>query len=149
ALRSVREMATIRAALVLCGDGELVGTARRLHRLALGDDRPFVECGAQGVIAFTRADRGTLCIAGKLPVDFEQLAPSLLSTSMRVRSIICAPTRDDVAEAVAALGRTTTIELPSVSTRTGELARLIDEFAADAVAAHGAPGTGFREHEMT
>jgi hypothetical protein len=150
ALRAVREMATIRATLVLCGAGELVGIARRLHGIALGDDRAFVECGAEGVAAFTRADRGTLCmLAGKLPDDFARLAPSLLSTSMRVRSVICANARDDAAEAVAAIGRTTTIEIPPLSARAGELARLIDAFAADAVAAHGAPGTCFREHEMT
>jgi Inner membrane component of T3SS, cytoplasmic domain len=51
ALCAVREMANLRAALFLNGAGPLVGVARRLHRLTLGD-RPFVslgrsECGEQ------------------------------------------------------------------------------------------------------
>src|SRR4029079_14363293 len=44
AVRSVRLAATQRAALALCGDGDLVPIARGLHRHALGDDRPFVLC---------------------------------------------------------------------------------------------------------
>src|SRR5678815_4092057 len=42
ALRSVRMAAARRAALVLCGEGDLVPTARSIHRHARGSDRPFV-----------------------------------------------------------------------------------------------------------
>src|SRR6185436_162721 len=44
ALRSVRMAATQRAALVLCGDGDLIPIARGLHRYSAGDSRPFVLC---------------------------------------------------------------------------------------------------------
>jgi FHA domain len=44
ALSKVREMANLRAALILRGAGPLVGIARRLHRVVLGN-RPFVSLG--------------------------------------------------------------------------------------------------------
>src|SRR5262249_54963840 len=43
-VRSVRMAATQRAALVLCGEGDLIPIARGLHRHSAGDDRPFVLC---------------------------------------------------------------------------------------------------------
>ncbi|TMQ06141.1 MAG: FHA domain-containing protein, partial [Deltaproteobacteria bacterium] len=44
ALRSVRMAAARRAALVLCGDGDLVSMAQSIHRHARGADRRFVLC---------------------------------------------------------------------------------------------------------
>jgi hypothetical protein len=44
ALREIREMANLRAALILHGAGPLADVARRLHRVTLGD-RPFVSLG--------------------------------------------------------------------------------------------------------
>jgi hypothetical protein len=145
ALRAVRDMAMIRATLVLRGDGELVGVARRIHALALGADRPFVECTDDGAGSFQRADRGTLCLrADRLPGDFATVRPSLLAVAMRVRSILCG----DADDAVASLARTAMIEIPPLAARPDELDRLILDYAADAVGALGATGTGFREHEL-
>ena len=44
ALRSVRMGATRHAALVLCGDDDLVPIARALHRRSRGPERPFIVC---------------------------------------------------------------------------------------------------------
>jgi hypothetical protein len=66
AFREVREMAQGRAALILHGAGSLVGVARRLHRLTLGD-RPFVVLGP-GESARQALDRtagGMLCVEAR------------------------------------------------------------------------------------
>ncbi|MGN6109854.1 MAG: FHA domain-containing protein, partial [Kofleriaceae bacterium] len=42
ALRALRTMATMRAPLLLCGEGNLVDLARQLHALTLGAAAPFV-----------------------------------------------------------------------------------------------------------
>jgi hypothetical protein len=44
ALRSLALALDYRAALVLCGDGDLVPIAWALHRHTLGADRPFIVC---------------------------------------------------------------------------------------------------------
>ncbi|MGN6109856.1 MAG: FHA domain-containing protein, partial [Kofleriaceae bacterium] len=94
ALRAVRDMAALRAALVLRGDGDLTALARRLHRHALGDGRPFVVCepGDDGAQAFARADAGTLCLLGaKLPRGVARIAAAAQAPGARVRIAICAP----------------------------------------------------------
>jgi hypothetical protein len=148
ALRAVRDMATLRAALVLCGAGDLTSTALQLHRLAVGHDRPFVV--ADGVAALEQGYRGTLCVlATRLPKDYPSIVRALLAPGGRTRLVICSPSRDDASEAVALLARTTVVEIPPLTTRDGELERLIADYSADAVSALDARGNGFREHELT
>jgi hypothetical protein len=148
-IQAVRTMATRRAALVLCGDGDLGGVARRIHGLALGEDRPFVLCGRNEVSAGGPASSATFCFADDtLPDDFGAIAARLTATESRARLIACSPSREDATEAMAELGRSAILELPALPTRPGDIERLILEYAGDAARALGAPSNGFREHEM-
>ncbi len=124
ALRAVREMASGRAALVLCGAGDLGPVAERLRRLAIG-------AGA------------TLCLrVERIPSDFAAVARAAR------RVMLCASSREDAAEAMALLERVAIVDLPSIGSRIDELDQLILEYAADAVVSLGAPDHGFREHEL-
>jgi hypothetical protein len=149
ALRAVREMATLRAALMLSGEGDLTPIARKLHTLALGEHRPFVVCESNSMAALESVGTGTLCVLGdRLPEDFPQAIAQIAAQRSAARVIVCSETRAAGRHAAAHLGRTTAIELPPIASRTGDLDQLVKEFAADAVAILGASGTGFREHEM-
>jgi FHA domain len=145
AVRSVRLAATQRAALALCGDGDLVPIARGLHRYSLGDDRPFVLCDPRrratdasatlenytsGVRAFHAASGGSMCVRSKrLPHDFAELVIVLRGPCTHVQLIACGRWPPDRTELVSA-----PIEIPPLSTRTDELDQIIDEYARDAVA---------------
>ena len=65
AVRGLRDAALRRAALVLCGDGDLVPIARRLHDETLGAERPFVACGRRdrALDLLRRAGDVTLCLS--------------------------------------------------------------------------------------
>jgi len=156
ALRSVRLAATRRAALALCGDGDLVPIARGLHRYSLGDDRPFVLCDPRrrasdtsetlavnyptGLAAFQAAAGGSMCVWSKrLPRDFAQVTTALRDPGTRVQLIACGQRPSDRKELVSA-----PIEIPPLSTRTGEVDRIIEEYAGDAVATLGLT-TGFTQ----
>src|SRR5690242_5078432 len=81
ALRSLTLALDHRAALVLCGEGDLVPIAWTLHRHTLGADRPFIVCDprrgtqaasvrspasrASGVAAFEAAIGGSLCVRSR------------------------------------------------------------------------------------
>jgi hypothetical protein len=73
ALQSVRHMGNLRGALLVLGEGAMSGTARRLHRLILGDDRAFSvhEPKESGQAAVERARDGMVVFdADALPADF-------------------------------------------------------------------------------
>ncbi|TMQ06959.1 MAG: FHA domain-containing protein [Deltaproteobacteria bacterium] len=146
ALRSVRLSATRRAALALCGDGDLVPIARGLHRYSLGDDRPFVLCDPRrrvtehsaplenytvGMHAFRAALGGSMCMwVKRLPRDFADVTTALHDPGTRVQLIVCGVRPPDSKELVSA-----PIEVPPLSSRPDEIERVIDEYAADAVTA--------------
>jgi hypothetical protein len=149
ALRATREAATRRTALVLCGAGDLAPVARRLHRLALGDERPFVLAADRLAPLVERAAAGTLCVAlGHLPEDFAPVAAALAAPDAIARLVLCAASRAEASEAIAQLPGATLIELPPLATRADELDRLILAYADDTAAELGAPDPGFREHEL-
>ena len=143
ALRSVRLAATQRAALALCGDGDLVPIARGLHRYAMGEDRPFVLCDPRrrdtepsaarhshgsGMQAFRAAAGGSMCLGTKrLPRDFAEVMTALRDPSTRVQLIVYGLRPPDRKELVSA-----PIEVPSLSSRDDEIDRVIDEYAGDA-----------------
>lgn len=151
ALRALRLAATRRAALALCGHGDLVPIARGLHRRTLGD-RPFVLCDgrragaaperahgraaperAHGLAAFHAAAGGSLCVlARRLPRDFAALAAALRDPAARVQLIVCGPRPIERPDLVMA-----PIEIPPLRTRTAELDRIIDDYAGDAIATLG------------
>jgi len=157
ALQAIELAAIYRAALVLCGDGDLVQVARGVHRHALGDERPFVLCdtrrrttdaGAQlasrptGADALAAAIGGTVCVRAKrLPRDFAELIAAVRDA--RVQLVICGLEPPRLTELVLA-----PIKVPALATRTHELDRIIDEYAHDAaVALHiSAPFTATDRH---
>lgn len=142
ALRAIREFATRRAALVLCGEGDLAPIAQRLHGLAIGQDRPFVVAGSP-------AQGGTWCVSvSALPPIFGAVCAALQDPDATTRLIICAPSPGDASDAMPLAGRTAIIELPPVASRADEAEQLILAYADDAVAAIGAGSRGFREHEL-
>ncbi len=146
ALRSVDLAATHQAALVLCGDGDLVQLARGLHRRVLGDEQPFVLCdprrrgtGADaplknyttGMAALAAATGGSVCMRSKrLPRDFAEFAAALREPGARVQLILCGPRPPVRMELVLA-----PIQIPGLSARPHELDRIIDEYARDAAVA--------------
>jgi hypothetical protein len=150
ALRAVRYMATMRSALVLRGEGDLVPLAARLHRQAMAKQRPFIlaEKDGDGLAARHAATEGTLCVdALKLPRDWPELVKELRARGMlRARVIMCAPLgpHSDADAAIAQLPVATTIELPALASRASELARLVQEHASDAAADLGV-SVKFRE----
>jgi len=141
ALQALEIAATYRAALVLCGDGDLVQVARGVHRHARGDERPFVLCdpqrrdggtGAQlasrptGADALAAAIGGTVCVRAKrLPRDFAELVAAVRDA--RVQLVICGLEPPRLTELVLA-----PIKVPALATRTHELDRIIDEYADEA-----------------
>jgi hypothetical protein len=141
ALRAVRLAASHQAALVLCGDGNLVPVARCLHRHVLGDQRPFVMCdqirratngGAQLENRRTAADAvgaatgSTVCVrANRLPRDFAALVVAVRDA--RIQLVICGQQLPKLTELVLA-----PIKIPALATRAHELDRIIDEYAHDA-----------------
>jgi hypothetical protein len=145
AVRAVRLAATHRAALALCGEGDLVPIARGLHRYSLGDHRPFVLCDPRrrateaeaqienhesGKLALKAAAGGSMCVWPKrLPRDFADVSAALHHPSTHVQLIACGQRPSDCTELVSA-----PIEIPSLSKRRGEIDRIIDEYARDAAA---------------
>jgi FHA domain len=145
ALQALRDAAIRSTALVLCGAGDLTPTARHLHELAFGEAQPFVIAS----LATASVSEGTHCVfAEHVPTNLAALAAALRESGASVRLVICASTREQAADTVSVLGRTATIDIPPLATRTEDLDRLFVAYAADAVAGFTAPGNGFREHDM-
>lgn len=147
ALRGIRDAGARRGTLMLRGVGSLVSTARRIHEIALGADRPFVVAdGATFRDAAQAANGGTLCLEGTAE-------PSALSYANEVGActlIICAPSVEKTGKTKASktVHRTTIVDVPPLALRKEETAELLLEYGSDAVRALGATGTVFREHEI-
>jgi hypothetical protein len=143
ALRSMRLSASRRAALALCGEGDLIPVARGLHRYSLSTERPFVLCDPRrrptedhaalenytsAMSALRAAVGGSICVwLKRLPPDFAELTAALRDPGTRVQLIACGlrpPDRNDLVSAP--------IEVPPLSTRADELERIIDEYAHEA-----------------
>jgi hypothetical protein len=155
ALRSIRLAATRRLALVLCGEGDLVPMARSIHHHALGGDRPFVVCDPRrrpgkatvrsaenyetGARALAAAAGGSLCVRSRrLPRDFPDVIAALRDPSSRVELVVCANAPEDCEPYLAP-----PIVVPPLTQRTGELNRIIAEYAEDAIAQLGSARGGF------
>lgn len=155
ALRSLREMATLKRPLLLCGDGDLGVVANQMHRAAVGTDRPFVLCDPRRrrvastaralgnepelSTAVETAGGGTLCLwVRNVPAGFDKIAQTLRDPGKRVRLMLFAERMDLVSSIAAAR-----IVLPALSTRLDELPRIVDEYASEAIERFGADTQGF------
>jgi hypothetical protein len=145
AQRAVRDAAARRMVLVLCGAGDLIATAHRLHDLAIGADRPFVVGEAALASAIENASSGTVCLsADSVPDDIALARDPGVSCAF----IVCAPSRADASQVLDVVERTAIVELPPLETRGEDRDRLITAYANDAAQQLGAPSNGFREHEL-
>ncbi|HET7501826.1 MAG TPA: FHA domain-containing protein [Kofleriaceae bacterium] len=159
ALRSIRLGATRRAALVLCGDHDVVPIACGLHRRTLGAERPFIVCDPRrsdtaasvrspvnyesGMAALEAASGGTLCARrSRLPRDFAAVVARLRETDAGVQLMIGADL-DDADHAFLAVPAP--IQVPPLRDRRGEIVRIIDEYAIDAIAELGASALSFTD----
>lgn len=149
ALLAVREMANLRAALILRGAGDLVGVARRLHRLALGN-RPFatLDSDEDGLQGLDRAINGMLCVnARKLPRDIRLVIANLRTPDTRVCLVAYADSPESAAEIGTMITRIVTISIPPITERADELDRLLKAYGFDAVEEFGAHTLGFRPRD--
>lgn len=160
ASRSIRIATRRHAALVLCGEDDLVLLARALHRRVLGIDRPFVVCDPRrkragenvraaenyqsGMEAMRAAKHGSLCLwSKKLPSDFDEMKVALADPDARVQLVVCVTdTRD--AEAFGAIP----IAVPSLRERARDLPRIVDEYARDLTAELGVPRKSFSRSDQ-
>ena len=154
ALRSIRLSVTHAAALFLLGDFEpdLVSVALALHRRTVGADRPFVVCDRQpgqedsATVAAVQAARGgSLCVRRRrLPDDYPSAVALVRDPAAAVQLIICAETRFD-SHLFATLP--VPMVVPAIQERASEVPRIVDGYAADAVAALGAYAECFTDHD--
>jgi hypothetical protein len=151
ALRAVREMANLRAILIVRGEGSMVSIAERLHQLVLGEQRPLSVHGRKetGLTALGRATDGMLYLdAEELPHDVQQVIVGLRLPGSRARLVIGANTADAVSEVVSLIPHVASIWIPPLTERQDEIERLLEAYAQDAVMAFGAQGIGLRPHDM-
>ena len=151
--RSIHLSVTHAAALFLLGDFEpdLVSVARSLHRHTVGADRPFVVCdrwlrqeSSAAVAAAQAARGGSLCVRRRrLPGDYSSAVALVRDPAAAVQLIICAESSFD-SHPFATLP--VPIVLPTIQARASELPRIVDGYAADAVAALGAYAECFTDH---
>jgi hypothetical protein len=159
ALRAIRFLATLRAPLGLCGDGDLTVIARELHDRTFAEQRPFIVCDPRRrrTIATTRsaesrstaiealdaARGGTMCIwAHHAPDDLTVARAKIAAGEARVRLVICYRSGAPPASTVG-----TAIDVPSLAIRPEDLDRIIEEYAADSIASLGAARTSFTPYE--
>ncbi len=151
ALRGLRDAALLRASLVLCGEGDLVPIAQRLHRETLGAQRPFVACRRRdrAMDQLRRARDGTLCVsATEPPRDLPDAIAALLSAAPPARLVLCAADLRDASPIGVLLGPTIWLQLPSLLGRRAELPRILAEAAADTAAELGEPSPPLREGDL-
>jgi hypothetical protein len=144
ALRSVRMAATRRVALVMCGDGDLVPSARSIHRHSRGSDRPFIVCDprrqtgqatvrsaenySSGMEALFAAAGGSLCVRSRrLPQDFREVINALRAPRLQAQLVVCAEAQED-----CELYGVMPINIPPLTAREAELDRIVSEYANDA-----------------
>lgn len=151
AMHVLRDVAHLRASLILRGHGSLVGIARRLHVALLGEQQPFVVHNGKesGVDAQTRAHDGTLVLdAEKLPRDIQLVLVSLRLPNVRARLIITANTAEAAAEVATMIRVVGRIQLPSLRDRGSELDRIVAAYAQDAATSLGASNPSLGPHDV-
>jgi len=153
AFRAVAELAAGRGALVLVGKGSLSSVARRLVRLALGDQPPFIELdrGAEIRAALERAAGGVLYLDARpwhLPRDLSPLLVSARELAPHVRLIVGAASADEAAAVVAGWPRVSTLVIRTLAERPDEIDALLDLYVQEAAKELGAPAPGLRPGDL-
>ena len=151
ALQAVRDMANLRASLLLRGDGALLGVAQRIHQIALGPDRAMsgLGTGEDGLTAMGRALNGTLFLeAERLPKDIREVVVGLRLPDAAVRLVVGANTAEGASRFAALLPSVATLVLPAVAEREHELDRILESYGADAATQLGSPSAGLRPHDL-
>ena len=151
ALRSLRDAATLRLSLVLCGEGPLHGLAQRFHDTTLGADRPFVihKPGEPILEEAAAADTGTLFFdVAALPRDFNQVIAEQRRPGSRLRLVIGAPTASRARTAAMALGRIGRIDLPPLTSRGDELFQVMEEYAVEEALRLEVPRVPMRQDDL-
>lgn len=163
ALRALRLATYRRAALVLCGEGDLVPIAYALHCRTLGLDAPFVVCDRRrrnvlasvrspanresGVVAWKAADGGSLCMcSSRLPSDVSELLARLHKPEPErpVQLVVCL--NGDNRRLL--LAGPVPIRVSPLRKRTEELPRIVEEYAEEAIAALNAPAGSFTHADL-
>jgi len=152
-MRTIRLANTGRAALVLRGRGDMVPIAFAIHRRVLEKAAPFLVSDPRrgntpatvrgpancvnGMVAFRKGFGGTLCVrAERLPSDFDEVLQAFREPDSGVRLVICSSGSVRNAFSTVTLAA---IEVPSLDTRRDELARIVHEYAVDAIESLCAP----------
>lgn len=160
ALRAIRMAVALHEPLLLCAEAGHTSIARLLHRHVIGADRPFVVCERRkpadkperkdatrnavpahtstayerGLAALAAATGGTLMVQrNRLPEDFDQVLTVLRAPPTRVLLVVCSQ--------IPTNGLSKQLVVPPLAGRSLELTRIIDEYAADAMAEFGLPGS--------
>jgi hypothetical protein len=159
AIRSIELAGDHSAALVLLGETDLVPIAYALHRRMLGAEQPFIVADRRrsntsesvrsppnyvnGVGAFEAASGGSLCVSHpRMPSDFASVVALVRDLNARVQLMICADARFATHPFLIL---PVPIRVPALRTRAKDLPRIVDEYAADAIAELSAPSACFTE----
>lgn len=151
AMLVLRDVAHLRAALILRGPGSVVGIVRRFHEAILGPAQPFVvhDSKESGVDAQNRAYDGTLVLDGaKLPRDVQLVLVSLRLPNVRTRLVITANTAEAAAEVATMLRVVGRINLVPLRERDDELDRIVAAYAIDAARSLGASSAALGPHDV-
>lgn len=137
-------MANLRTALILRGAGDLIGIARRLHQLTLGD-RPFVSFAsiARHDPGLERARNGTLYIDER--ESMRRLHDALATnpqSDLRVRLVAALSSTKPVAGLAAMLSRITMLSIPTLTERLDDIPRLLEAYGMEAADALGTTWLG-------
>ena len=163
ALRALRLATYRRAALVLCGQGDLVPIAYALHCRTLGLDAPFMVCDRRrrngvasvrspanresGVAALEAAAGGSLCVrSSRLPPDVSELLARLYEPEPErpVQLIVCVSGSNHR----VLLAGPSPIRISPLRDRAEELPRIVEEYADEAITTLNAPAKCFTDADL-
>lgn len=162
ALRAIDLATAHHAALVLAGDRNLTPIAAALHRRLRGPAAPFVTVNPRrlnvdvslrsaanrqhGVDAVRAAAGGTLCLDRiRLPRDYAAVVALVRDPSSDVLVIVCTEAHRALDPLVILPAP---IVIPPLRARTGELPRIVAEYAADAITRLGADASAFTDGDQ-
>ncbi|HEX4420482.1 MAG TPA: FHA domain-containing protein [Kofleriaceae bacterium] len=144
AMRAIRSWMLRRTPLLLRGEGDMMLVAQALHRQLFGPNSPFIASDrrrhnlpatvrgpaniADGMTALQEANSGTLCVRERrLPAEFRSLMENFRRRENRARMTICVGRIEH-----SWILNNEMIAIPTLSSRSDEIDRIIDEYLQDA-----------------